>query len=197
MIKRLPGVARLRRRLWTPQWGRVVMNRHCRQLVEGLDPQTLEVLEVSGQEWGRLYPFKQYTSVQYPHYDVCSGALDRSFDLVIAEQVFEHLLWPYRAGRNVHAMLRPGGHFLISTPFLIKIHPSPIDCSRWTETGLRHLLAECGFPLEQIQTFSWGNRACVRANFRKWARHHWWRSLRNEPDFPFVVWALARKAGAP
>ena len=28
--------------------------------------------------------------------------------------------------------------------------------------GLRHLLANCGFPLEKIVTGYWGNRACVR-----------------------------------
>ena len=70
--------------------------------------------------------------------------LDDTFDLIIAEQVFEHLLWPYRAARNVHRMLRPGGSFLITTPFLVKIHPVPNDCSRWTETGMKHLLAEAG-----------------------------------------------------
>jgi SAM-dependent methyltransferase len=118
--------------------------------------------------------------------------LPSRFDLIIADQVFEHLLWPYRAGRNVRSMVKPGGHFLMTTPFLIKVHESPVDCSRWTELGLKHLLAECGFPLEEIRTGSWGNRACVRANFRRWARKGF-RSLANESEFPVTVWALAKK----
>jgi SAM-dependent methyltransferase len=193
IVKALPGVPWLRRRLWSQQWSRVVMNRECRQWVEALGPERLKVLEISGQEWGSLYSFKEYHSTDYPDYDVCQAPLPQTFDLVIAEQVFEHLLWPYRAGRNVYQMLNPGGHFLVSTPFLIKIHGHPIDCSRWTELGLKHLLAECGFPLERIRTSSWGNRACVKANFRSWTPHRWWRSLRNEPDFPCTVWALAEK----
>jgi hypothetical protein len=90
-------------------------------------------------------------------------------------------------------MLKPGGHLLVTTPFLIKVHEVPVDCSRWTELGMKHLLAECGFPIDGIWTGSWGNRACVQANFRNWARRGWFKSLANEPEFPVSVWALARK----
>lgn len=175
-------------------WARVVMDRETRKMVENLKPDRLKVLELSGGKWGNWGRFREYKAVHYPDYDVCESALSETFDLVIAEQVFEHLLWPYRAGKNIYRMLNPGGHFLITTPFLIRIHNTPVDCSRWTETGIKYLLAECGFPLENIQAGAWGNRACVQANYFKWAvyrpRVH---SLRNEPDFPVVVWALARK----
>jgi SAM-dependent methyltransferase len=193
IVKAWPGIPWLRRRLWSPHWARVVMNRECRALVEALGPQGLKTLEISGHEWGKLYRFKEYQTTDYPEYDVCEKPLAQTFDLIVAEQVFEHLLWPYRAGRNILQMLNPGGHFLISTPFLIKIHGHPIDCSRWTELGLKHLLAECGFPIERIKTYSWGNRACVKKYIDSWASYRWWRSLRNEPEFPIVVWALAQK----
>jgi hypothetical protein len=103
-------------------------------------------------------------------------------------------LWPYRAGRNVYQMLNPGGYVLVTTPFLIRIHDQPVDCSRWTELGLKHLLAECGFPMKNIRTGSWGNRACVIANFTEWPHYApQQHSLDNEPNFPLVVWALAQK----
>ena len=177
------------------QWLRVVMNRETEKLVAGLNPPTLKALEISGRNWDRPGYFREYLSLEYPAYDVCAAAYPDTFDLVLAEQVFEHLLWPYRAARNVYQMLNSGGHFLISTPFLLKVHNYPIDCSRWTELGLKHFLAECGFPLENIVTASWGNRACVRANFGpRWVIYQkWLHSLRNEPDVPVVVWALARK----
>ena len=39
-----------------------------------------------------------------------------------------------------------------------------------------------------------GNRRCVVANFRGWPSWvRWKHTLRNEPDFPVVVWAFARK----
>lgn len=175
-------------------WARVVMNSETRKLIAGLQPSTLEVLEISGNAWGRWMTFRNYKSVVYPEFDISESTSEEKFDLIIAEQVFEHLLWPYRAGKNVHRMLNQGGYFLITTPFLVRIHSGPTDCSRWTETGIRYFLAECGFSLERIQTGSWGNRACVRANFSQWSRYRRLvHSLRNEPSFPVVVWALAQK----
>jgi SAM-dependent methyltransferase len=169
------------------------MMRQCRKLVQDLGPSQLAVLEISGHAY-RDMGFRKYVNVDYPSYDICVAPLEEKFDLIIAQQVFEHLLWPYRAGRNVYAMLKAGGHFLISTPFLVRVHNDPVDCTRWTETGLKYFLAECGFPLESIRTGSWGNRACIRANFGQWIRYRpFFHSLRNEPDFPYHVWALAGK----
>ena len=200
-VKSMPGYAllpRLYRRLFMPDasvyWNRTVMDRETRELVQGVQPHQLSALELSGDYWGRIEQFKTYRSVRYPEFDICSSVLNEQFDLIFAEQVFEHLLWPYRAGKHVYQMLRPGGYFLMTTPFLVRIHEVPVDCSRWTETGIRYFLAECGFDLERIQTGSWGNIACVRANFVRWARYRrWWHSLHNEPNFPCSVWAFAQK----
>jgi hypothetical protein len=68
-----------------------------------------------------------------------------------------------------------------------------VDCTPWTELGLKHFLVECGFPPEGVRPASWGNRAAVKANFARWAPRRWWRSLKNEPAFPVSVWAFARK----
>ncbi len=171
------------------------MDRETLKLVQSVQPSQLSVLEISGDAWRHREQFKTYRAVHYPEFDICASTLSEQFDLIIAEQVFEHLQWPYRAGKHVYQMLRPGGYFLITTPFLIRIHNVPQDCSRWTETGIRYFLAECGFDLERIRTGSWGNRACVRANFSRWARYRRWllHSLRDEPDFPVSVWAFAQK----
>lgn len=180
------------------QWARVVMNRETLSLIQGCGPEKLKVLEISGTFWTNRCEFREYKSLYYPGYDVCKEPLSETFDLIIAEQVFEHLAWPYRAARNVYQMLNPGGFFLITTPFLLKVHDYPMDCSRWTPTGLRYLLAEGGFSLEMIESYSWGNRECVRANFNKWQIFRpWHHSLANEPEFPVVVWALAKKDRAP
>jgi hypothetical protein len=176
------------------QWLRTVMNRETRKLVNALSPGNLEVLEISGDTWNIKGYFKEYMSVCYPEYDVCERALERSFDLIIAEQVFEHLLWPYRAAKHIHQMLRPGRHVLLTVPFMLRIHGRLHDCTRWSETGLKYFLAECGFSLDRIHTQSWGNRACVKANFGKWQVYQPWRhSLANEPKFPVMVWALEQK----
>lgn len=178
------------------KWSRVVMNQPMEALARALRPETLSCLEISGDRW-QSFGFREYTHTTYPEFDICtdkhSGA---PFDVVVADQVFEHLLWPYRAARNVWGMLRPGGYFLLSTPFLVRIHDS-VDCTRWTETGLKYFLAEAGFLLESTRTGSWGNRACVRANLRtmQWVRYRrYLHSLKNEPLYPYVVWAIAQRA---
>jgi SAM-dependent methyltransferase len=178
-------------------WLRVVMYRTCFEFVRSLGPENLEVLEIGpGPTWQKAFNFKSYTPTQYPDFDICSHTLDRQFDLIIADQVLEHVEWPYRAGRNVFAMLRSGGYFVVTTPFLIRIHWGPQDCSRWTEIGLGHLLQECGFEADRVTTGSWGNRACVKANLNRWPMYGygWLRPLVNEPAFPLQVWAFAQKA---
>ena len=178
------------------QWARTVMNRECFKLLEELEPSKLNALEISGHQWEKL-GFRSYTQMHYPEFDICKERLPQSFDVIIADQVFEHLLWPYRAGKNVYDMLESGGYFLITTPFLIRLHNVPVDCSRWTETGIKYLLAECGFPLDRIKTSSWGNRRCVKANLKtwpkRWAPYGWYKPLHNEQKYPIVVWALAQK----
>jgi SAM-dependent methyltransferase len=175
-------------------WCRVVMNERTDHLVRQISPKPKSVLEISGQRW-EGFGFDEYTRVNFPEYDICDEVLETTYDLIVAEQVFEHLLWPYRAGRNIWEMLNPGGHFLITTPFLIRLHDAPYDCTRWSDIGLKHFLMECGFSSESVQAGSWGNRACVKANFRRWTTYRRWiHSLKNERDFPLVVWALARRA---
>jgi SAM-dependent methyltransferase len=171
------------------------MYERCFAFIRQLGPEKLDVLEISaGPLWVREFRFGSYTPTSYPDFDICAQALPRTFDLIIADQIFEHLEWPYRAGRNVHQMLRPGGYFVIATPFLLRVHKSPIDCSRWTEDGLSYLLQECGFAADRIKTGSWGNRACVTSNFRHWRKRGFTGSLANEPDFPVMVWAFAQRA---
>ena len=178
------------------QWARVVMDQECMSFVSSLQVNNLDVLELSpsSTRWKDM-GFYSYSSTTYPDHDICASPLKiSSYDIVIMEQVLEHVDWPQRAICNVLKMLRPGGWFIVSTPFLFRIHAYPEDSSRWTERGLKCLLIECGFQTQQIQTGSWGNRACVKANltrFPSWIP--WWHSLKNEPLYPVVVWAFARK----
>ena len=175
------------------QWCRIVMNQETKKLLENLDCAGMQALEISGEYWQR-HPFQSYQKVRYPEYDVCKEALAQKFDIIIAEQVFEHIPYPYRAAKNIFEMLREGGYFLLTTPFLLKYHPCPLDCTRWTETGLQYFLEEAGFDPAKMQTGSWGNRACLIGNLDKWAKYRKYRhSLKNEAEFHVVVWALVQK----
>jgi SAM-dependent methyltransferase len=178
-----------------PQWLRVVMNRRTEEFVNSLDTQSLDALEISGDRWKNV-PFRSYQTVDFSGYDLCAGPLaTEKWGIIFLEQVLEHVLSPAKAVRNICEMLRPGGILVNTTPFLIRIHEHPRDCSRWTETGIKHLLADNGFPLENIQTGSWGNKACLVANLgEQWPTYlPLLHSLKNDPRYPVVVWAFARK----
>lgn len=175
------------------QWCRVVMDQSTEELIRKIDTGRMSVLEISGSKW-KDFGFRDYCNAFFPAFDICREVMDRKFDLIIAEQVFEHIRKPHQAGVNVYNMLNPGGYFLITTPFLIRIHPSPDDCTRWSKTGIRYFLEECGFELDDIDSYAWGNRRCINANFVDWIPYNRKKhSLKNEENFPIVVWALARK----
>ena len=181
----------------TTDWVRSVMYERSFEFIRALGPERLNVLEISGgNQWTRAFNFKSYELTNYPPFDICSEILPREFDLIIADQVFEHLKWPLRAGRNVYSMLKPGGHFVIATPFLVRVHNVPIDCSRWTADGLSYLLQECGFEASEIRADSWGNRGCLKANLKRWRKRGFFGSLANEENYPVMVWAFARKSTA-
>jgi SAM-dependent methyltransferase len=175
-------------------WTRVIMDKETASYVASLNYKTFKALEISGSKWEK-FGFASYRSIAYPEYDLCKGVLDSErFDIIIAEQVLEHALYPYRAVQNLYRMLNHGGVVVITTPLLLKIHECPFDCSRWTEVGIKYLLIEGGFNCDGIKTGSWGNRACIVANFKKWVNWVPWKhSLKNEPSFPVVVWAFAWK----
>ena len=63
-VASLPGYARLPRlyeRLFWPRashhWVRIVMDRETRKLVQSIQPRQLNVLEISGDYWGRVEQF--------------------------------------------------------------------------------------------------------------------------------------------
>jgi SAM-dependent methyltransferase len=177
-------------------WSRVVHERAWRAWFAARPIAQWDALEISPANtatW-RL-PFRSYSSTQFPAFDICTSRLDRQFDVVIADQIWEHLAEPEAAARNVLAMLKPGGYFVIATPFMIRVHGAPDDYSRWTQNGLRRLLASAGFG--EIATDQWGNRKFIAAHLRlrteEWAIYGWGKDLSNDPEHPVQVWAFARK----
>ena len=175
---------------------RVEPYRQCSDWIASLSPTKLDVLEISaGEYWRNTFKFKSYMPFDWPQYDICKDYLDRQYDLVIADNVFEHLRYPNRAASNVLRMIRPGGWFLTLTPFMIRVHDVPIDCTRWTELGMKYFLEESGFDPSTMQSGSWGNRSAVKANMRKLGAYRGFRRrLKNEPDFPVTIWVMAQKA---
>ncbi|MEP2506879.1 MAG: methyltransferase domain-containing protein [Paracoccaceae bacterium] len=177
------------------------MQRSSRRMIKGLEPEFLEVAEISGK-WGRRFNFRSYRQFRLPKHDICAGVFTngrgktRQFDLILANQVWEHLDRPYAASQNVLRMLRPGGYFWVAVPFFIPFHAAPTDNSRWSARGLKNLLIEAGFDEHAIQSRQWGNRnAALRNMEEEWPPIYVEGEdpLDNDPDMPVCAWALAQK----
>ena len=67
------------------------------------------------------------------------GFLDGEFDAVFMIEVLEHVSEPQAAVAEIHRVLREGGVFVSSTPFIFGIHEEPYDFFRFTKYGLLHL----------------------------------------------------------
>jgi SAM-dependent methyltransferase len=176
-------------------WTRIVLNREISREIEALEPHRRTAVEISGDAHASR-GWRSYEILAYPHFDVCAP-LDpdhQRYDVVLCEQVLEHVVDPCAAVANLRRLCAPGGHVIVATPFLLRIHELPIyamyDYWRFTPRGLRTLLEHAG--LEVLKVDSWGNRGVVIGNFRDWARYRPWHSLRNEPDLPVQVWAVCR-----
>ena len=135
-------------------------------------------------------------TLNYPEFDLCAPLEEeRRFDVVICEQVLEHVPDPWAAARNLKELCLPGGRVIVSTPFLVKVHELPafgmLDYWRFTPRGLTTLLEGAG--LEVQSTGSWGNRQCVVGNLGRWSAYRRWHSLNNNPELPLQVWAFARR----
>jgi SAM-dependent methyltransferase len=78
-----------------------------------------------------------------------TGLADESFDLVICTQVLEHCDNPWKAAAEIHRILKPGGHAVISAPHVWFYHPHPHDHWRFTQEGMVRLCEDAGLrPLE-------------------------------------------------
>lgn len=177
------------------QWIRVVMQQKTQAMLAAIDTESTQVLEISGLTWAKFFPPERYSRLSFPQFDICRQRSEKLFDLIVIEQVLEHVLKPAAALKNIEASLAPGGHALVTTPFLVRYHGHPHDCSRWTETGMRQMLLDAGFDDEGIESGSWGNRSCLRGNLGVWQRYHpMLHSLANDPRYPLMVWALAKKS---
>ena len=179
------------------QWQRVVMNDSIHAHISSLDPRTRTAAEISGDSHADK-PWKDYTSLNFPHFDLCAPLTDQgTFDVVICEQILEHVVDPWAAASNLRDLTVPGGRVIVSTPFLIKVHEVPImalrDYWRFTPRGLRTLLERVGLEVDTVQT--WGNRSCVIGNLQRWSSYRRWHPLYNDPNLAVQVWAFAHNPG--
>jgi len=73
------------------------------------------------------------------------------FDLIVCTEVLEHCGQPFAAMSELYRLAKPGGFVAISVPFNFRIHGPLPDCWRFSEHGLRALVATVPFQLVSLE----------------------------------------------
>jgi len=125
-----------------------------------------KVLDIGGKKEnkrGRFRPpLDSVESWEYVNIDpattpdyLCSAdaipVADETFDMVLMTEVLEHLESPMEALTEAHRILKQGGHFVITMPFLYGVHADPYDFQRWTADKLRKELEDVGFAVDRLE----------------------------------------------
>jgi SAM-dependent methyltransferase len=141
------------------------------------------------------------TDANYPQANILDLPFaDNTFDVVISDQVFEHIEGnPERAAEECRRVLKPGGIAVHTTVFGYPLHGSPNDYWRYSPDALRWLHRSFGTI---IACDGWGNRAAWLAHMFKlqflpvpqarWHPAHWVATARN-PEWMIMTWIVARK----
>lgn len=74
----------------------------------------------------------------------------QSADGLLCSEVLEHVPHPPAAIAEFHRVVRPGGAVVITVPFLARLHEEPYDFYRYTRHGLRRLLEDGGFEVDEL-----------------------------------------------
>jgi SAM-dependent methyltransferase len=140
----------------------------------------------------------EVVEADYPEHDLLDLSFDdEAFDLVVADQVLEHVEDPFRAISESLRVLRPGGVLIHTTCLLNPIHEDR-DFWRFTPSALAHLVDGCVVH----DVGGWGNRAVMPLKalglhrlpvpdapwhpVRRWA-------TRSDPKWLASTWVVASK----
>ena len=77
---------------------------------------------------------------------------DNSLNLVISQDVIEHLPDPQFTVREILRVLEVGGKFYCQAPFIIGYHPGPTDFWRFTKEGMAQLFSDPTWQILDLDT---------------------------------------------
>jgi ubiquinone/menaquinone biosynthesis C-methylase UbiE len=142
------------------------------------------------------------TQTTYPEVDMQNLPFeDEIFDVVISDQVIEHLENPQKAVDESFRVLKKGGIAIHTSCLINYIHEPAPDYWRFTPEALKYLLRNFS---EIIECGSWGNRIAIILIFM--FNKFRYLNIRpkgvsifkplaslNERKYPITTWIVAKK----
>jgi SAM-dependent methyltransferase len=93
---------------------------------------------------------------------------DDSFDAAISTNVLEHIFEFQNVFEEVHRVLKPGGLFVNTTPFMHHVHGSPDDYFRYTKSAIVSLANKYNFEVKEIKPLGYGFFSLVWQTIGGW-----------------------------
>jgi SAM-dependent methyltransferase len=137
----------------------------------------------------------------YPEYDLINlSNVKEKYDVVIADQVLEHVKKPWLVAKELHSILNKNGIIIITTVFMYKKHNHPGDYFRFTTDGLEILFEDY---FEKLNTGGYGNDSSIQIDLefealetRTFTKEDLLSNnklLNNMEDRYSLVWYIGRK----
>ncbi|PIF31374.1 ubiquinone/menaquinone biosynthesis C-methylase UbiE [Flavobacterium sp. 9] len=98
---------------------------------------------------------------------------DASFDVVFSTEVLEHVPNPDQYLTEVKRVLKPGGMFFFTVPFLMSLHEVPHDYYRYTPFALEMIFKRVGFTSIKINPMG-GYNAALAQMLGLWVNMYLW-----------------------
>ncbi len=90
---------------------------------------------------------------------------DNSFDAILAAQVIEHTINPWKFCAELQRVVKVGGFLQIEAPQSFPYHAEPYDFFRFTFTGMRSLFPECEVIKAELTEGNASNVAVTVSNY--------------------------------
>lgn len=95
------------------------------------------------------------------------------FDVVISTEVLEHVPDSDKYLAEVKRILKPGGIFFFTVPFLMSLHEVPHDYYRYTPYALKRIFTNSGFENIEIKAMG-GYNAALGQMLGLWVNMYLW-----------------------
>ena len=90
-----------------------------------------------------------------------SGIAANSCDIMILDEVLEHVERPWKAAEEIYRVVNTGGLAIIYAPFMYPLHYCPIDVWRYAPHAYKVLFPESQW--RHIAMRTWGGKDVIRA----------------------------------
>lgn len=145
-----------------------------------------------------MCPNITWTNLPYPPYDIMAeSSYEREWDVIVANVVLEHILYPWEALRLIGEHAKAA---IVTVPFMCGIHMRPRDYWRMTPRALKKIAAPY-FSI--VDVGSWGT---PKATYWHALYNRTSKLLASVPEeeleaelasnwdqHPFLIWAIMRK----